>query len=129
MITNREDFFKQLDFVGKTKRNIGNHNDISIYSSMVDGGEVLTICIRNGLDQLLGEGDRVKIARYKNRLIIIKDEGGKKLFGSKSRFVRFRFKDDQMPTYKYFEGDYELKYDDLYEYYYIEKKEDGSAAN
>lgn len=136
MILTRDDLFKQLEFVSVTRNKRYSEKDVSV--RVIDGNQVggkkyykrLSLIFRNDITDLLGDGDRISIARYKGRLIIIKDPNGLKLTGKsedKNRFVRFQLNESTLSTYGYFEGDYDLKYDELYEYYYIEK--DAPAAN
>lgn len=137
MITNKEDFFGQLDFMTAQKRPMLSAADVTVKvvqgSKKANGGHYfdrLSITFRNGILDLLGDGDRVSIARYKNRLIIVKDPRGIKLSDHNEKgtlFVRWTLNDRTLSTYGWFEGNYDLKYDDLYEYYFIEK--DASAAN
>lgn len=134
---NQADFFKQLDFMTAQRNKRFSDADVSVM--VVEGaktesktyGKRLSLTFRNHCLDKLGEGDRIKIARFKNRLIIIKADDGMKVSQMastyKSQFCRFNLSEDDISTYLAFEGDYKLKFDDLYEYYYIEK--DASAAN
>ena len=135
-ITSKNDFFGQLEFItARTQKKISNADvSVVVVAGTKDGEKRyynrLGLTFRNDVLDLLGDGDRLKIARFKNRLIFVKDPEGMKYSsstGGKNKFVRFQLNDQTIQTYGWFEGDYDLKYDDLYEYYYIEK--DASAAN
>lgn len=131
MITNKTDFFEQLSFIGTSRVGRKSHEDVTV--TLVEGktpsGKRLSIVLRNDVHELLGDGERLKIAFFKCRLILMKGADGMKMTSANTsnRFVRFRLDEDQAKIAKDFIGDHELKYDDLYEYYYVEK--DAPAAN
>lgn len=93
--------------------------DVSI--SLHKGGN-MGITFRNETDKLIG--DRLEVAVYKNRVlfrctpngVVMQNKTGKVV--SKNVYARICCMEDEL---KPFIGDYELKYDDFYELYYVEK--------
>ena len=131
MITNKNDFFEQLSFIGATRKGKKSHEDVTV--TLVEGktesGKRLSVTLGNDVHVLLGDGERLKIAFFKNRMILAKGEDGMKMTAANTshRFCRFGLSKEQADVAKSFVGDYELKYDDLYEYYFIET--DAPATN
>jgi len=125
MIVNKEDFFNGLEFSGLVRNKNRCSYDVSIQTSLTKGVlKTVNFTFRNGIEGMLGDGERLMFARFKNRIIFKLDDNGVKFTnggGENSRYAKFCVN----PNNEYitgFVGDYELKYDELYEYYYVEKE-------
>ena len=84
----------------------------------------LNFYFHNGVHQLLGE--RIKVGRFKNRLILMQDDNGYKISkqnkDNTSGILQMTWGESLDFFKPFLDTDYELKFDDLYEYYYIEKE-------
>ena len=103
--------------------------DISISSTQYQGSKYggIGITFRNNIYELFGE--YIQFAVYKNRLLFRTSNPGEglKLYSGSSkcnnRYIKFKLDDDTLVIKDKFIGDYELQYDNFYELYYIEVKE------
>ena len=129
-IVNKEDFFEQLPTFGKLirggSRNCGKDVNIMLTADKTKKNNRLTIGFNADAYELL-HAQYIKIGRYKNRMIILpcsESEGVKVRLDANGKRAYAQF--TVSPAMKdsgilIFAGDsYDLKYDDLYEFYYIE---------
>ena len=96
----------------------GIQYDVSI--SLVKGG-ANSIVLRNGKKNLF-EDKAISYAIFKNRVMFRSDKDGYAISGnnkSPNGYVKIHKGDEELRD---FIGDYDLKYDDFYELYYIEKE-------
>lgn len=133
MITTKDELFENVDFVGRKKAKASNNvYDIGVYIKK-EGRKTprLRIYFRNSISDIF-DSEYFEIGRYKNRLIIkpSTEENGVKLFNSQSpnvRSLQFTITKSEAGILVFGSTDgpvnYELKYDQLYEYYYIEKED------
>lgn len=123
---------EKFNWVGRqsaTKR--FSANDVSLNLIKVGGGKDgksyygYSLTFRN--DTWINFGNSIEIAAYKNRILFRKSSDGLKLASKKgsktnNHYCKINTCDDEtMKALKEFIGDYELKYDQFYELYYIEK--------
>lgn len=97
--------------------NVGLNDDVSI--TVVKDGAI-SIVLRNGKKKLFDGA--ISYAVFKNRVMFRKDKRGYAISGnnkSENGYVKIGKGDDELQD---FIGDYELKYDDFYELFYIEKE-------
>ena len=105
-----------------------SNSDVTI-SFMKSRDNLVNITFRNGVIYLISSTDYVKITKpLKNRIYFKQgyDKDGLLLNKNKNvtadnRYVRFQ-NDDLRKAFDEFGGDYELKYDNFNELYYIEKE-------
>lgn len=96
---------------------LGLKEDVSI--SIVKDGAV-SIVLRNGKKKLFDGA--ISYAIFKNRVMLRPDKRGYAISGnnkSENGYVKIHKGDEELRN---FIGDYDLKYDDFYELYYIEKE-------
>ena len=114
----------KFNWIGQNTKNYRKaQTDVSI--SIIRNGDKansISFVLRNDVWKNFGE--RVAIAVYKNRVLFRTDENGAKvdtrgIKNCTNRYLKFRV-DETTERLKAFVGDYELKYDDFYELYYIE---------
>ncbi len=99
--------------------NVGACDDVSI--TVIKGGAI-SIVFRNGKKELFDGA--ISYAVFKNRVMFRKDKRGYAISSnnkSENGYVKIGKGDEEMWD---FIGDYELKYDEFYEIYYIEKVEE-----
>lgn len=116
--TEAQDRFDWHGMTGKSKKKTASDVSINLHK-----GEHIGITFRNGADKKIGE--RLEVAVYKNRVlfrdspngVIMQNKSGKI---GKNVYARIN---DITEELRPFIGDYELKYDDFYELYYVEKGE------
>lgn len=117
---------ERFNWLGK-QRNRNNCNaDISISLHKRANGQkhdAIGLTFRNGCGEKFGS--TIQVAVYKNRVMFRTAEDGicmqrNKAVQSNNIYARFS---DVNGELKNFIGDYELKYDDFYELYYIEKED------
>lgn len=124
MVT-REDFFKNLEFEGGSRTRGTSDLDVSLTCVKYAHGQMrMSFTFRNGVYEKLSTTGRLRFALYKNRIIFQDSEKGLKFYkGTKSdtntRYVQLAPND--LEAWKTFIGDYDLKFDEFYEYYYIER--------
>ena len=108
-----------------------SNEDISINMVTVDkksGKKGFSLIFRNKCYEKLGKF--VEIAIYKNRIFFreTNDNGltirGKKRSPENTHYASINYISEEVERLKDFIGDYELKHDEFYELYYIEKKEE-----
>lgn len=126
----REDFMAGINFV-KPKQ-VKSHADFSI--NLSGKKNTFNVYFRNNCRELFG--DYVVFGIFKDRLIIepsdantgfkitvptrgYTNENCRKAYGH----VTLKVPEDLFDAYKEYIGDYEFKYDNFYEYYYVQKKE------
>lgn len=132
---NREQLLKTIDWETKHHNSFKGNTDVTISLHNTDlskGTKGLNFTFRNGVYELFAPKTKCfKFGVYKNRMILLEaDEyAGARLSNSKNNMrqdiMYARFASNNVgQRYSTWVGDYDLKYDSLYEYYYIEKKED-----
>lgn len=102
-------------------------NRIKGGKSKANGNEYrFSFTFRNDCSKKLGDkGDKIEIAIFKNRIMFRQSENGMTLSGksnkTSNRYMHFPITSltEELTS---FIGDYELKYDDFYEVYYVEKE-------
>lgn len=134
MITTKDELFKNVDFVGRKKTKAANNDyDIGVFIKKDKGrrNPRLRIYFRNSISDIF-DSEYIEIGRYKNRLIFkpSTEEMGAKLWSSASpaiKSLQFTVTKNEAGVLVFGSTDgpinYELKYDQLYEYYYIEKED------
>lgn len=107
--------------MSRSRQRKGNY-DVSI-NSHKDG--TVGITFRNKKAELIG--DRLEYAIFKNRVLFRYSENGMALHNIKNNsnnpdncYAKFA---KSIDDFRQFIGDYDLKYDDFYELYYIEKED------
>lgn len=123
---------RKLDWIGALgKKNPKANNDISIRHTISENGEshYTGITLRHECWKLITDTPYVEVAIFKNRVFFKESDAirGLTLCSNKntSETTRYiRFYNGHAPKFIAFEGDYELKYDEFYELYYIERKEE-----
>lgn len=87
----------------------------------------ISFTFRNDVWQFFGE--RIEFAIYKNRIMFRKANSGEgmAMFSgsdkSPNKYMKIRITEDTQVIKDKFIGDYELKYDNFYELYYVETEE------
>lgn len=122
-IVNREDFLNSIEFTEPSRRKrIGKDDDIFVNTTGKGDKMRLSVYFRNGVNELFGE--RVKFGRFKNRMIILPSEDGFKVtnLSNRSKVVQLLIRGSVENLIPFIDKGYELKYDELYEYYYIERE-------
>lgn len=126
----RDDFMKMVDFQGP--KIIKSKADITIGASSKE--DCINVYFRNGVKDFFGT--HVKVGIYKDRMIFCEADNrtGFKISGpAKNAAVTNNYRKlyghcvvpisaDKIAEYKEWIGDYDLKVDDFYDYYYIQKK-------
>lgn len=117
---NRQEIFAEIEFEGR-KKNRKGIADITI--TTMKRANSINIYFRNGMHELFPEG--VIFGIYKNRIVFEpdKDKGYTVNMSATKKgdlgVVTATVGD--IERYREWVGDYEMKYDDFYEFWYIEK--------
>ena len=125
---------RQLTFTPNTPnfewigRDGGRKVDADISISEVKQG--VHIIFRNETREIIGE--RVQFAIMKNRLYLKSDEHGLKLYDAKKTkrdngYIKIS-SPKHVPQFRAFIGDYQLRHDDFYDLYYIEREAEKPRA-
>ena len=123
----KDNFLERLNFETKCRNSTRSDADISIaIGNSTANRKRINLYIRNGYPEVFGE--YIKFAIYKNRLIFIpaeQHEGFKLVNHNKANphscLVSASVSD--IEPYRAYEGNFTFKYDDFYEFYYIERKD------
>lgn len=122
---------KKLDWFGAISRN-GHHGgrDVTINHTISEDGKrhLASFTFRNDCWKLFTETPYMEIALYKNRVFFRQsdEKHGITLLRNKqvTESTRYaRMQNGFADRFITFEGDYELKYDEFYELYYVEREE------
>ena len=120
----RDEFMAQIEFEGRQRNGRNSQKDVTL--SVVRNGSRVNIYFRNDTMKMF-DGEQVVFGIYKNRIIFEKRYDGYKIteiehkrstYGSISASV------SDINRYKKWIGDYDLKWDEFYEFYYIEREAD-----
>jgi len=122
---------EKFSWINKGSKNYHHraNSDISINCVKNNGKAFsgISFTFRNDVWQFFGEN--IEFAIYKNRIMFRTAENncGMKLFSGSSKsdnkYFKVRVNEDTQIIKDKFIGDYELKYDEFYELYYIEKED------
>lgn len=133
----KDEFLSKLNWVESRGSCVRSDSDVSVTVNIQDkkrDRNYIAFTFRNGTAQILSNTNYVQICAHKNRIFFRESsmkEGYKLTFNVKNsersnteasqlnRYLKVSINTD---TYKAFEGDYDLKYDDFLELYYIEKE-------
>ncbi len=120
-----------LNWVGRA---INSHSDKKIDVSITVANQSNTTkkkCVnftfRNGIEKLITDTEYILVAPYKSRVFFKKatDVDGITLLKNKnssnSTYARISAEND-VPKFEGYAGNYQLKYDEFYELYYVEKE-------
>lgn len=117
---NRQEIFAEIEFESR-KRNKKGIADITI--ATMKRANTINIYFRNGMHELFPEG--VIFGIYKNRIVFEadKDKGYTVNMSAtkKGNIGVVTATVGNIDKYREWIGDYEMKYDDFYEFWYIEK--------
>lgn len=122
---------ENLNWIGKT-RNSSVASDVDVRVSVSSGRKderlSCTFAFYKECARLVSKTEYIQVAEFKNRIFFreAEDAKGIKLSMNKqcdkgTRYAKF-YGEDVSARFIPFEGEYELKYDEFYELYYIEKK-------
>mgnify|MGYP003297646411 CR=1 FL=1 len=115
-----------LNWIGRTC-NHGAKADVSVtIANQSESRRCVNVTFRNSVNELVTQTDYMVVAPFKNRLFFksATDVNGLLLCknaNSPNRYIRINRESDVESLTK-FAGNYDLKYDEFYELYYIEKK-------
>lgn len=126
----KEDIMSKMNWMKKEKGRYLCDKDITISLQLKargkteDKGKVICFAFRNDCWELVTENEYIQVGTYKNRLFIRqadKDTGYK--ISKNNNTCNNRYcKMPNVESLKDFIGDYDLKYDDFLEMYYVEKE-------
>ena len=128
-ILTKEEFYNKLKVMSKDRRGRKSDHDVSVTRSVLNDGSMsnyLNFTFRNGVHEFFSSG-RVSFAVFKNRLIILDDKDGFAMTkmnrdDNGSRYIKAYITNGREGLVSFENDNYDLKWDDLYEYYYIEKE-------
>lgn len=126
MILTKEDFFGQLNFEKPNRgRSINSGDDVlfNIYDESGNHRRRISITFKGSVAKEVFPSGFGKFARWKTRIIFIDDKDGFTLSqNSKSENKRMQgvISEDELSKYQIFCGSYQMQYEPMYEYYYIE---------
>lgn len=127
----KEEILDKMNWLQKEKQRTVGGADISISvqtknrGNAKDGGKVVCVTFRNGCHDLITDTEYIQLGVYKNRVFIrqVDSADGYKLSKpggtARNRYVKMPGVD----VLKDFIGDYELKYDNFLDMYYVEKEQ------
>lgn len=99
------------------------NNSVYIALGAYEGRERLRFSFGDGAFKMISDTSRILPFIHKKRLYLIKvDEGGFRINGKKKGFFTIPITSEDRAYLKEFVGEYELKYDDLAEEFYVEKE-------
>lgn len=126
---------KTLDWIGRCSSS-GLKSDVSV--RVVHGHDckkLINITFRNDCFKKFTNSEYCECAIFKNRIFFRESDSTRGLLLNRNKattdtttYVRFQ-KTEYVNLYAQFVGDYELKYDEFYELYYIESKELNTNEN
>lgn len=125
----KEEFLAKMDWVEKTKTRHVAHTDITVSiqvkkrGATKDSHKVACFTFRNGVAELLTTTNYIQVCVHKNRLFIREADNvsGYKITSPTTSVSKY-CKMPALDVFDEFVGDFELKYDDFLELYYIEKE-------
>lgn len=122
----------KLNWIGTKARGSHGGNDVTITTGLQGGHDerpYVNFIFRNGVSKLFSDTDYVLFAKFKNRIFFKAGDSNNGITLSKNknasedtRYARIQRANinEQFAVYA---GDYELKYDEFYELYYIERED------
>lgn len=122
---------KKFNWVGRLVNNGGlRRKDVTVRITVKDEKAIYTgFTFRDGCYKLFTETEYIEVAPYKNRLFFKQSDVKHGLLLATNKSCKqdnkyAKLQNELCGLFVEFEGDYELKYDDFYELYYIERNDD-----
>lgn len=126
----KEEFLAKMDWVEKTRRRHITNADVTVSVQVKKAGatkdshKVICFTFRNEVIEKLTTTNYIQVCVHKNRLFIREADkvSGYKITQPATSINKY-CKMPVLDVFSEFAGDFELKYDDFLELYYIEKED------